>query len=175
MKVLIKQTQYGWQYKCEGDTMFKYFADNVQTREQMLNYFRQGKHTSSGRSFNEPELLFANQQGAPAKLYQIKKGEKMVTGELVARVDLDKMFLFDDVCTDADKLEFLRHYLPEDNEAESFESDKDKINSYLQIADAELKTAYKKFINDKLTPEAMRKQCEQNAAGYGLSAEIIFD
>jgi hypothetical protein len=174
MKVLIKQNQFGWQYRCEGDTMFKYFADNVTTLEQMQNYFRHGRHTSSGGSFNDAEIYFSNQAGQPAKLYQIKKGETLA-GQRFATVDMEKKFIFDDPTTDAEKLEWLRYHLPEDFEAEAFESDKDKINSYLQMADAELKTAYKNMIASKLTPEAMRKQCEQNAAGYGLQAEIVFE
>lgn len=174
MKVFIKKEKYGFTYKIEGSQGFKYFADGINTKDQMIEYFKQGRHASTKGYFNNPDIIFCNQAGQQSKLYSIKPGEKLA-GQRVATVDYEKKFVFDDITTDADKLEFLRFHLPEDSEAEKLESDHDKVVSYLNNANEEIKTLFKSMINDKLTPEEMIRQCEQNAKEcYNLPAEIEF-
>ena len=166
MKTFIKKTKFGFQYRIEGNTGFNYFPDDVKlTPEGMKAYFQRG-----GR--NEPEIVFCNQAGQPAKLYTIKPGEK-IAGQRIATVDNDKKFIFNDVTTDVEKLEFLRYYLSEDAEAEKLESDHDKVTAYLKNADEGIKNSFKNMISDKLTPEVMKQQCEKNAKDcYQLPAEI---
>lgn len=165
MKAYIRKNKFGFQFRLEGNTGFNYFPDDVKlTPEGMKAYFQRG-----GR--NEPELIYVNQAGQPAKLYTIKPGEKLA-GQRIATVDNDKKFVFDDVTSDAEKLEFLRYHLPEDPEAEKLESDHDKVISYLKNADEEIRSAFKNMINDKLTPEVMKELCVNNAKTYGLPAEV---
>ena len=167
MKTFIKKTEFGFQYRIEGNAGFNYFPDDVKlTPEGMKAYFQRG-----GR--NEPEIVFCNQAGQPAKLYTIKPGEKLA-GQRIAIVDYDKKFIFDDVTSDAEKLEFLRYHLPEDPEVEKLESDHDKVISYLKNADEEIKNAFKNMIADKLTPEVMKDLCIKNAATYELPGEVEF-
>lgn len=165
-KVFIKKNEFGFSYQTEGDRGYRYFPDPVNNRQTIENYLRS--------LYNAVDLQFVNQAGQPAKLYTIKSGEK-IAGERVATVDFDRKFVFNDVTSDAEKLEFLRFHLPEDPEVEGLESDHDKVMSYLQQADEGLKSDYKIMIAEKLTPEVMKIQCEKNALSFGdFKAEVVF-
>jgi hypothetical protein len=165
-KVFIKKSEFGFQYQIEGGRGFNYFHDGIDSREAIIRYFQE-RH-------DDTIIVWVNKAGEQAKIYTIKPGEKLA-GQRIATVDYDKKFVFDDITTDLEKLEFLKFHLPEDPEVERLESEKDKVTGYLQNADEGTKTALKQMIADKLTPEVMRQQCEKNAEGYGLPAEIEFE
>jgi hypothetical protein len=174
MKVKVKHSKYGLLYCLDNDTKYSYFPNNITSIAEMKRFFVNGGHSDTRGTFNTPDIVFVNQAGQEAKLYTIKPGEKLA-GQRIATVDLDKKYIFDDITTDAEKLEFLRFHLPEDIETEKLESDKDKVTAYFQSADEGTKTAFKQMISDKLTPEVMKDLCEQNAKTYNLAAEIIFE
>jgi len=163
MKVFFRKTDFGFQYQKEGDTAWTYFPNGINTIYDVRTYFQ------------DNDIVFVNQQGVPAKLYIIKPGEK-IAGQRIATVDHGRKFVFDDITTDAEKLEFLRYHIPEDNEVEALEIDKDKVTAYLKKADEELKKALKNMIADKLTPEVIKELCEKNSRDcYQLPAEVIFE
>jgi pectin methylesterase-like acyl-CoA thioesterase len=174
MKILVKHTDFGFQYQTEGSKGFKYFADGVNTIEQVKQYFMNGRHASGGQ-YNEPEIVFCNQEGKPAKLYTIKTGEKYA-GSMFATVDYSKRFLLDsnDFVPDSEKLEFFLNHssMKQDQEASKIESDSDKVKFYLNNVTEETKFLYKNFLNEKMTPDVLKELCENNAKSYGLPASI---
>jgi hypothetical protein len=165
-RISIKVTEYGFTYQPEGDIGFRNFPDFVKSRTNIEDYLRS--------FYDKIELQFVNQTGQPAKLYTIKPGEK-IAGERIATVDYEKKFIFEDITSDSEKLEYLRSRLPEDAEAEGLESDHDRVISYLQQADEALKADYKQMIADKLTPDVMREQCAKHAKGFNKFAEVMFE
>jgi hypothetical protein len=176
MKVKVRNSKYGCQYQIENDRGFTYFPNGVTTIPAMKHYFVNGGHMSIKGSFDEPDIVFCNQAGQPAKLYTIRSGEKLL-GQRIATVDYDKKFIFVDITTDADKLDFLRNHSTrvQDQEADRLETDQEKIKFYLNNCTEETKLQFKELIDSALTSDVLKQQCEENAKGYNLPAEVIFE
>jgi hypothetical protein len=169
MKVFIKKTEFGFQYQTEGNKGFNYFNNGINTREDMLRFFKQ--------RFDTTELIFVNKEGKPVKYYTIKKGETLL-GHPFAMVDYEKQFLIepDMFVTDAEKLDFLQNHssMKMDIEAGKLTTDQEKIKYYLNVIPDETKEIYKTFLNEKLSPDVLRELCENNAKTYSLPAEVEF-
>lgn len=171
MKAFIKKTQFGFQYRKEGDTMWTYFPDNVKlTPEGMKTYLQRG-------SRDEPDLIYANKAGQSCKHYSIKPGERY-GGHLFATVDGGEKFLFDtsEFVPDADKLDFLKNHSTrqQDLEADKIENLNERVKYYLSLCADETKAEFKQFIDEKMTPDVLRELCANNAKTYELPAEIEF-
>jgi len=73
-----------------------------------------------------------------------------------------------------DKLDFFRDHSTrvQDIEANKLETDQDRIKFYLNNCADETKVQYKEFIDSALTSDVLKQQCELNAKGFGLPAEV---
>ena len=180
MKVFVKKEKFGFTYKIEGNQGFRYFTGDINTRVQMIEYFEQGRHSSTKGKYNTPDIVFCNQQGTPAVHYKIVEGKTFV-GQKYAIVDHDeqKKFLFEsnEVVSNEDNLEFLRGHSTrqQDQEADKLETDLERIKYYLKNVAEETKVDYKQFLDEKMTADVLKDLCIKNAATYELPAEIIFE
>jgi hypothetical protein len=176
MKMKIRKTEFGFQYCRDTDTLFKYFPQNIVTIEQMKHYFvNAGYH--SGDEREAPEMMFVDRSGKPTKLYTIER-KKRFMGSLFATVDLDKIFPFDNsIVTESERLAFLKDHATHEaeHEAEQIPDTQARIKYYISKASEETKVEYQKMIDEKLTDDVLRKQCEENAKTWELPAEVIFE
>lgn len=168
----IKKSKYGLMYQLDNDRGFTYFPDAVSTPEQMKAYFRNGGHQGIKGTFDEPDLQFVSDSGQPAVAYTVIK-DKTFIGQRYAIVNHDenKKFVFPDAVTDAEKLDFLKSYSTrlQDNEADKFATDQERIKYYLGNCAESTKAEYNEFIHSALTPEKIRDICEANAKTYDPS------
>jgi hypothetical protein len=169
-KILVRRNnKYNYfEYKSEGGGSFQIFPDWVNSTDKIKQYFVEQKRDT-------PDIIFCNQEGQPAKLYNIKLDEKFA-GHQFAMVDFEKKFLFEAefFVPDAEKLNFLQDHssMKQDQEAIKIENDSEKIKYYLNSVSDETKFLYQNFLAEKMTPDVLKELCENNARTYGLPAEI---
>ena len=178
MKALIRKNKFGYQYRFEGDSGFKYFADNVTTKEEMQQYFVNGKHATSGGTFNAPDIVFVNEQNTPAKTYQVIP-DKRILGMRYATLDhTDKMLCFEynDVIPPETSIHFFQGHTTsiQDAEADKMESDQAKIKYYLSVVADSTKEAYQQIYDEHLTESVIKELCDKNAKTFELPAEVEY-
>jgi hypothetical protein len=177
MEAKIRKTKFGYQYALRNDSAWHYFPDTVESIDQMKGFFRAGGHSDVNGQFDEPELIFVDQQNKPAKLFTIRRNARSL-GQRFAVVDHDttKKLIFDPVAIiDLDQqLQLLQTNSTREveREAEAIEDKGKRIQFYLKHASDEAKTEFQKLIDENMTDEVLTDLCKQNALSNGMSAQV---
>jgi hypothetical protein len=167
-RVYLNKDQFGLKYKENILSGWMYLPDAAQTLQGAKTLF-----TQDGR-YEEPDFVFTDERLHPTTFYNIKGGRAIVNLDSKNEIILDE----DRFLSYVEQIEYLKQFSDTDTiqDAERLTSDYLKLQHYKKQSGQLEWNGLKEMIQNKMTPEAIEKYCQDHAQKYYNSqASIQFE
>lgn len=164
-KVYLNKDKFGLRYKENISSAWMYLPNSAQTLQGAKTLF-----TQDGR-YEEPDFIFTDDRLQPTTFYNIKGGKAIVNLDAKNEIILDE----DRFVPFGEQIEYLQQFSDSDTvrEADKQTSEYQKLQFYKKRAGESELIGLKEMLQNKMTPEAIEKYCQEHAEKVYQNKAIV--